>query len=262
MTSPGKARGRNGVTSRLHGSPFLREIAEWHSTKRSGHEESRDSLAERNAAAVDLLSTGSTARALTTLHEIAATCTTVLGADDVDTLVARGNVAVLHAVLEQWDEALPLLTTNLAARDRVLGDEHPATLAARDALAAAHRLGGEPAEAAALSARVAAQRTRVLGPTHRDTLTSRLGHGLACFELGDVPAATEYLAAALHDAERALGAADPMTAVLREQLARCQAEAGHREEAAATRRVPEPRTTSRGWAAISSTGYGAPAPGY
>lgn len=225
MASFGGGRRRPDPVSRLDGSPFLQELAG--RTEEPGEAPpvpTRASLAERNDAAVEQWSAGRAVVAVEALADLAAACEAVLGPEDPDTLVVQGNLAVLHAELEQWHLALPLLAANTAARERVLGDEHESTLAAREALAAAHRLGGDPSQAVLLSARVTAQRTRVLGPGHRQTLVSRTGHALARAGAGDTVGAAEHLAGALHQAERVLGANDPLAGTLREHLALLRAE--------------------------------------
>lgn len=224
MTSPGVDRGANGGSDRLQGAPFLHEVAEWHrqSTGPAGAG-TRGAVGARHAAALVLWGAGRVREAFAALLDVAAECLRTLGPDDPDTLIAQGNLAVLHADLGRGEEALTLLTTNLADRTRVFGARHPATLTAGDALAAAHRLGGSVARAVDLSARVTAERAQVLGASHRDTLVSRLGHALARLEDGDVPTALQQLTALLQSAERVLGPADPLSVVVHGQLTYCGA---------------------------------------
>lgn len=163
---------------------------------------------ERNTHGVTAFESGRYDDAERWFNTAAALLRAAVGADDPDTLVVTGNLAVTQLSVgdrKRGRAGLRLLTSNLADRARLLGDQHPSTLAARNALAAAHRMTGDADVAVTLAKRVVAERSAALGPYDVDTFSSRLQLVLCLDATGEVHSARLALIALLNDAETHLG---------------------------------------------------------
>jgi hypothetical protein len=66
----------------------------------------------------------------------------VLGPDHPLTLSSRNNLAEAYQAAGRTSEAIALLETNLADRERVLGPDHPDTRQSRNNLALAYGAAG------------------------------------------------------------------------------------------------------------------------
>ena len=95
------------------------------------------------------------------------------GADAINTLSSRSNLANAYELAGDLARAVPLLKSTLADRERVLGPDHPHTLVGRNSLAYAYRSAGDLGRAIPLFEATLADCERVLGPDHAQTLTSR-----------------------------------------------------------------------------------------
>jgi tetratricopeptide (TPR) repeat protein len=158
-------------------------------------------LADRNARAAALFTSGNAKEAADLFEDTLRGCRALLGRDHYATLTVAGNLGVARVAAGRRREGIQLIAENVADRSRVLGEEDPRTLTALDALAVAYRLQGDVDDAVQLSGEVTAQRMRELGPAHPDTLTSRMGLARSQAAAGDLESAAALLSAAIHDAE-------------------------------------------------------------
>ncbi|AEE44260.1 tetratricopeptide repeat protein [Cellulomonas fimi] len=137
--------------------------------------------------------------------------TRTLGAEHLDTLTARNNLALAHREDGRLDRAVPLLVGTLEDAERVLGAAHPATLTSRNNLAMAYRDAGLVERALEMLQRNLSASRRRLGADHPDTLTSRSNLALAYRDAGLLDEALPLLVRGLDDAERVLGPDHPAT---------------------------------------------------
>lgn len=135
----------------------------------------------------------------------------VLGAEHVDTLRFRADLASLHRALGHREEAVWLDEQTLAGFVRALGDDHPYTLGVRANLAASYFALGRRAEAAGVEEQVAADLARVLGPDHQDTLRARGNLAVTYDKLGRSEEALRLQEEVLADRGRVFGADHPET---------------------------------------------------
>ena len=70
-------------------------------------------------------------------------------------------------------EAIGLLESALADRERLVGPDHPTTLTSRNNLAMAYHYEGRTAEAVTAYERTLADAERLLGPDHPSTIRAR-----------------------------------------------------------------------------------------
>jgi tetratricopeptide (TPR) repeat protein len=164
-------------------------------------------------------------------ESLVADCERVLGADHVDTLAARGNLANAYLDAGQIAEAVPLLERALADFERVMGAGHSFTEDHRARLAFAYQRAGRVTEAIALYGRALAVFERLLGDDHPDTLAARADLALAYRDAGRSAEAVLLLEQALADSDRVLGADHPNTALSRCGLALAYQDAGRLAEA-------------------------------
>lgn len=222
------------------GSPFLRQAAEFEAGRpfvraeelAAGAVHTVQQLAVRNDQAVEQLNAGRATTAAQLWEALQADCERLLGPDHPDTLMVIGNRACAVAMTGS-PEAVPLLETSLAARNRVFGGEHPATLNALDAAAAIHRAHGRLDQALAYSAMAVDLRVRVRGATHLETIVSRLGLAQAHADSGDVRAAQALLDAALRDALHTVGPRSVVTAEIRATIGSLYVASGQADRARA-----------------------------
>jgi hypothetical protein len=130
-------------------------------------------LTNLHGEAVSLGISGEYAEAARILREVIAARTRVLGAEHVDTLESRYELAGYLGGLGEYAEAASVLREVIAARTRVLGAEHVDTLKSLEGLAFILGCVDEYAEAEQILREVVAARTRVQGAEHADTLESR-----------------------------------------------------------------------------------------
>jgi tetratricopeptide (TPR) repeat protein len=164
-------------------------------------------------------------------ESLVADCERVLGADHVDTLAARGNLANAYLDAGRVAEVVPILEGTLADFERVMGAGHSFTEDHRARLAFAYQRAGRVTEAIALYGRALAVFERLLGDDHPDTLAARADLALAYRDAGRSAEAVLLLEQALADSDRVLGADHPNTALSRCGLALAYQDAGRLAEA-------------------------------
>jgi hypothetical protein len=149
-----------------------------------------------------------------------------LGAEHLDTLTARGNVAFWTGEAGDPAGARDQSAALLPVMERVLGAEHPDTLAARARRALWTGHAGDPAGARDQLAALLPVAERVLGAEHRETLAFRSSLAYMAEKAGDPAGARDQLAALLPVAERVLGAEHLDTLTNRANLADLTGQAG------------------------------------
>jgi hypothetical protein len=153
------------------------------------------------------------------------------GAEHLDTLAARANLAYWTGQAGDWAAARDQFAALLLVEERVLGPEHPQTLGDHGGLAVWTGEAGDAAGARDQFIVLLSIQQRVLGPEHPDTVDTR--HNLARWtgEAGDAGEARDQLAVLLPIQERVTGAEHVDTLTARRDLARWTGEAGDAGEA-------------------------------
>jgi Domain of unknown function (DUF4062)/Tetratricopeptide repeat len=141
------------------------------------------------------------------------------GAEQLDTLVARAELAHWTGMAGDPAAARDQYAAALPVEERVLGAEHDETLITRANLARWTGLAGDPGAARDLYTVLVPVRERVSGAEHPDTLTDRANLARFTGEAGDPAAARDQFAAMLPVFERVLGAEHPDTLTDRANLA-------------------------------------------
>ncbi len=153
------------------------------------------------------------AEARDVLTTVVAQRSSLLGPDDPQTLVARGNLLRAVRLGGQPEESLRLARALLADRLRILGPDHPSTLDSRGHVAQSLLEANEAPDAVRELEELIVDRVRVLGPDHIDVLSTR--HNLAAARSRVPGADPESVMAALVDnlsmIEERLGPEDPFT---------------------------------------------------
>ncbi|WP_219471126.1 tetratricopeptide repeat protein [Nonomuraea rhizosphaerae] len=149
-----------------------------------------------------------------------------LGADHLDTLTARHNLAHYTGLTGSSAAARDQFAALLPVRERVQSAEHPHVLTARHNLAHYTGLTGNAAAARDQLATLVPIQERVLGAEHPDSLTVRADLARWMGEAGDPAGARDRFAALLPVRERVLGAEHPDTLSTRHNLARWTGQAG------------------------------------
>jgi tetratricopeptide (TPR) repeat protein len=129
-----------------------------------------------------------------------------LGADHIDTLASKSNLAGVLRLQGQLDEAQFLEEGVIEARERLLGPEHLDTLAARANLAATLAQQNRTAEALNIQDSVLDAYLRQLGPDHLLTLACKAARADLLFQRGDIEHARQAQEQVLAARKRALGA--------------------------------------------------------
>ena len=155
------------------------------------------------------------------------------GSDNVDILVARGNLATYLGEAGQLDEAVAELQALLADLQRVVGADHPDVLTTRSDLAIFIGKSGRIHDATVQLRELLADRRRVLGADHPDTLLTRSQLAQFLGKGGRPAEAADQLRELLADQQQKLGADHPDTLRTRSDLARFLGESGQFEAAVA-----------------------------
>ena len=118
---------------------------------------------------------------------------TVYHNQDLHTLTAQNDLAIVHRWLGRYQEAEKIAAAVLASREQKLGHDHPDTLASANNLALILHDRGKYADAERRHKQTLEVRERVLGPEHDDTLKSVNNQALSLKRLGRYEEAEEAL---------------------------------------------------------------------
>jgi tetratricopeptide (TPR) repeat protein len=143
----------------------------------------------------------------------------LLGADHLETLDSRNNLANAYYAAGRAAEAIKLHERTLVAYERVLGLDDPSTLTSRNNLAISYQAAGRAAMAIPLHEQTLATRERILGSDHPSTLTSRNNVALAYQAAGRTAEAIPLHEHTLATRERILGSDHPDTLTSQSNLA-------------------------------------------
>jgi serine/threonine protein kinase/tetratricopeptide (TPR) repeat protein len=136
---------------------------------------------------------GQNDQAEATWREALALASRDAGPDDLDTAMARTNVANALQVKSQYAQAKLLEEQALATEEKLLGADHPMALALRRDLALSNYHLGYYSQARAMMEQViAAQRTK-FGPEHPAIAGSEINLGYLLLDSGDADAAERAL---------------------------------------------------------------------
>jgi tetratricopeptide (TPR) repeat protein len=124
-------------------------------------------------------------------------------------LTSRASLGTAYRDAGRSAEAIPLLESTLAARERVLGPDHLDTMRSRNALANTYRQAGRVAEAIPLIEQILAAQERLLGADHSRTLGPRNNLAVAYRDVGRAGEAIPLFEQNLAVCERLLGAQHP-----------------------------------------------------
>ena len=128
-----------------------------------------------------------------------------LGAEDLDTAIARNNLALVLERLGEHREAMAALVQVLAVRQRLLGPEHPDVATTLNDLGnSAHSLG-ELGKARGYLERALAIRLKVLGEGHLRTAHTLNNLAIVLGDMGQTEAAAAQARQAVAVTERAVG---------------------------------------------------------
>ena len=142
-----------------------------------------------------------------------------LGSDDLMTLIARNNLAMMLKATGRSDEAVALLEQVLADGIRVLGFGHPETLIWRNNIATTLPAAGRVEEAIALLEQALDDSVRVLGTDHPETLRLRSNVAAVLHAANRTDEAVVAVEEVLADRIRVLGTDHPDTLRSRNDLA-------------------------------------------
>lgn len=158
-------------------------------------------------------------RAFSLLRRAEAAATRIHGADSVEALTARVEVAHLTRMLRDVATAAPVSERALADCMRVLGAEHKVTLSAQMNVQKITALSGDREGALRLAEETLAGRTRVLGANAPATFDARIAVAMALFECDGVPRARALLYEVVADCARVFGDEHPQTLAARSTAA-------------------------------------------
>lgn len=145
------------------------------------------------------------------MEKLAPLSTSVLGADNKDTLFYIGSLASMRAMTGDMDGAVALQRSLVKEQIRRLGNEHPATLSARGNLVNMLMDSGHAEEALPEGLAVVEARTRLLGADNPLTLRSMLNLSSLYARLHDFKAALELQQKVIDARVRVLGPRHPDT---------------------------------------------------
>ncbi|QUX26976.1 tetratricopeptide repeat protein [Nocardiopsis akebiae] len=177
-------------------------------------------------AATSLGEAGHAGEALAQWGHMAEAAEKHLGADHLDTLTTRGNLAHWRGKTGDAIGAATAYEHLLTDHLRILGPDHPHTLTTRNNLATWRGEAGDATGAATLYEHLLTDHLRILGPDHPHTLTTR--NNLAGWrgEAGDATGAATAYEHLLTDHLRILGPDHPHTLRTRANLATWRGKTG------------------------------------
>ncbi|MDR6594539.1 toll/interleukin-1 receptor domain-containing protein [Saccharothrix longispora] len=173
-----------------------------------------------------------TPRARALLEELLEVQSGVLGAEHVDTLDTRHNLAAAYLDLGNHDHAHRMLEDLLPARLRVLGPDHEDTLETRRCLAEVMARSGRFEEAIAAYEEVIADAVAAFGESDLKIVLLRSLYANVLGESGDAAAARDLYAEVLDQSVAQLGPYDKFTLAAYLALAMWTARTGNPQRAA------------------------------
>lgn len=141
------------------------------------------------------------------------------GAQERETLEARGHLAAVKAARTHYAEAETELRELVRTEEKLLGPEDPLTLWSRDQLAQALMNQGKFAEAESEFRELVKLDEKVLGPDNPATLSARNNLAVAVLRRGNYAEVKIDLTSLTHRAEKLLGPEHPDTLLYRANLA-------------------------------------------
>ncbi|MGO9467838.1 MAG: tetratricopeptide repeat protein [Isosphaeraceae bacterium] len=156
-----------------------------------------------------------------------------LGADDIEDLARRDNLAVAYADAGRLAEAIALFEETLKLQTSKLGADHPGTLRTRNNLALAYRHAGRTSDAIALFETTTKLLTSRLGADHPETLASRNNLAETYRNAGRMAEALALHEETLKLMKSKLGPEHPATLTSRKNLSRVYLALGRPAEAIA-----------------------------
>ncbi|WP_280302526.1 FxSxx-COOH system tetratricopeptide repeat protein [Nocardia abscessus] len=154
-----------------------------------------------------------------------------LGAEDIQTLTARGHLGEAYRAAGRMREAIDLFQQLLTVYERILGPERLETLTARRDLASTYRAWGRTAEAIDLFQQLLTDYERILGPEDGETLNVRGNLAYAYQREGRIAEAIDLFQEVLASGERVHGIEHRRTLNTRSFLAGAFLAAGRVTEA-------------------------------
>lgn len=180
-----------------------------------------------NHAGVFLVSQGLAARAQPHLRRALAHHERALGADHLDTIACRHNLAGAYEGDGDLRRAIPLFERALEDAERTLGATHPLTLAGRNNLADAHRAAGSTDQALDLLEENVALGL-LQGTDELSTLAAITNYARAQQAAGNLDEALRLLEGNIEDCVREFGEDHHLTLVTRHNLTAVRLAAGRR----------------------------------
>ncbi|MFJ7211083.1 FxSxx-COOH system tetratricopeptide repeat protein [Amycolatopsis sp. NPDC098790] len=177
-------------------------------------------------AGQSLQDAGLVSAAMSYFHDLWRDADGFLGADHLDTLHTRNELATCRARAGDVVGAVADFECLLNDQIEVVGPDHPRTLIARNNLASWRAEAGDVVGAVAELERLLEDRQRILGPDHPRTLATRNNLASWRAEAGDVVGAMADFERLLEDRQRILGPDHPDTLLTRSNLVSWRAEAG------------------------------------
>ena len=105
--------------------------------------------------------------------------------DDESLALAQKQLGGIYRLLDQLDQAEPLLVSALAMQDRIYQGIHPESADTRRQLAGLYRDSNRYEEALPLYQRVIANRTKMFGPLHREVINTLNSYSQLQDSMGD-----------------------------------------------------------------------------
>jgi tetratricopeptide (TPR) repeat protein len=177
-------------------------------------------LAAREEYAAAARAAGKSAEAIRSYRHSLADRERILGAQHPDTMAAGLGLADTYLAAGQTKDAIAQYKRVLADREGTLGPDHADTLQARSSLAAANFTAGRMGAALQLYEESSEGYERTIGAEHPTTLACQAELARGYYATGRLGDALALLSSIIARAEWSLPPGDPMTANMRETLAR------------------------------------------
>ena len=155
----------------------------------------------------------------TVLLKVVELRTRKFGAQERETLEARGQLAAVKSARTHYAEAETDLRELVRTEEKLLGPEDPVTLWSRDVLAQALMNQGKFAEAESEFRELVKLDEKILGPDNPATLSARNNLAVSLLRRGNYAEVKIELTSLTHRAEKLLGPEHPDTLLYRTNLA-------------------------------------------